>query len=484
MTIPGTEVRERPTLPARSAPTDTATFFAAGFAENGPIDRAVLVRNLGEFAATFGGRVSYSPLYDSLEAFFREGGNRAYIARVAGPSPVAASKTLKDGSNADTLTVTSRTPGDWGNGLRVAVIAGDAGGEFKLVITHTTDSSVNETSPSFAADSNAVGWASAYVTVTDAVASALDPAVAAAAALTGGTDDHASATDANWRTALALFTRDLGAGQVAVPGRTTTIGHTDLLQHAADYGRTALLDLADTATVSTLTTEAATLRALATAGKGGAFAPWAVIPGVTAGTTRTVPYSAVQAGITARGQAQGLDDGEAIAGPVKGRAQYAIGLSQAAWTDAQRGTLNDAGVNVARLDPVYGVLTYGNRTLADPSTKPLEVELSARRVVARIAAAGDDVIKRYVYAQIDGKGLKLAELAGQLKGEVLRPLYDAGALYGDTPEDAYGVDVGPAVNTPQTIANRELHAVIAVRISPNAERVVLEIARAATTEAL
>ena len=484
MTIPGTEIIDRPTLPAPQAPTDTGTWFAAGFAENGPANVAVECRSFKDFAAAFGGRVSYSPLSDSVEAFFREGGSRCYVARTVGPAPARASKTLQDGSSADTLTVTAKHYGDWGNGLNVTVIAGDAGGEFKLVITHDTDTSVSETSPSFATGALAAGWASQYVTVTDVLGSALDPAVVAAQSLAGGTDDHASATDASWQAALALFTRDLGPGQVSAPGRTTTQGHTDLLAHAASCNRHALLDSQDTATVATHTAEAALLRALPASGKGVLLAPWAVIPGTAPGTSRTIPYSGVQAGVIARGQAQGLDEGEAFAGPLKGRSAFATGLSQAAWTDAQRGTLNDAGVLVARLDPVYGVLAYGNRTLSDPAAKPLEVEASAARVIMAIKARGDAVAQRYAFAQIDGRRLKLGEFAGDLDGEACRPYYDAGALYGETAGDAYVVDVGPGVNTPATIAARELHAVIAARVSPNAERVVIEIASAPITQEL
>ena len=40
------------------------------------------------------------------------------------------------------------------------------------------------------------------------------------------------------------------------------------------------------------------------------------------------------------------------------------------------------------------------------------------------------------------------------------------------------------MNTPATIAARELHAVIAARVSPNAERVVIEIASAPITQEL
>lgn len=482
MTLPGTTITERDSVPTRTPPTQTGTAFIAGFAEQGPTT-ATLVRSLRQFVSTFGARVAHATTYDAVEAFFREGGARAYISRVVGPAPVKASVILDAGST-DTVQISAKHYGTWQNGLRVAVTAGDAVGEFKLVITHSDDAAISETSPSFAtvAAAAAADWSS-YVVVSDDTDSALDPDVIAAQPLAGGTDDYASATDASWETALGQFAADLGPGQVLAPGRTTVQAHTDLLEHAQAANRFALLDLADTDDVGTLTAAAASVRALATAKHGQLFAPWAVIPGVVSGTTRTIPYSAIQAGLYARLARSGLDEGEAAAGLTKGRSVFATALSQEWPDDGDRETLNDAGITIAKADPAAGVVTYGNVTPASPSTAPLDREASARRLVMAITAKAGEIAGRYVFAQLDGRGRLLGEFAGELAGMLLE-YYRADALFGETPNDAFLVDVGDAVNTPETLAAGELHATLALRVSPAAEMVVVEIARTAITETL
>jgi hypothetical protein len=67
---------------------------------------------------------------------------------------------------------------------------------------------------------------------------------------------------------------------------------------------------------------------------------------------------------------------------------------------------------------------------------------------------------------------------------MLLAFYNEGSLYGTTPQEAYSVDVGSSVNTPTTIANGELHAVLSVRMSPDAEWVVIEVVKVASNQAL
>jgi hypothetical protein len=437
----------------------------------------VLVTSMAEYARLLGSRVSYGLLYDTLDAYFREGGSRAYISRVVGASPVAAFIVLNDGSAAATLRVQAKDPGDWGNLLNVEVLAGDAGGQFKLRISHDT-LGVLETSPSYATKAEMIAWAanSAWIRLVDQ-ASANDPAVVGVTSLSGGTDDRATAADAQWETALNRFTRAYGPGQVSMPGRTTAQAHIDVLEHAAANDRVALLDGSDTPTVATLLTSVGSVR---TNGRhGGMFAPWAIVPGLTPSTTRTVPYTAVEAGIMARNDSAGESPNVAAAGE-KGQAVYAIGLSQVDWSDSDRTLLNDAGVNVARIIN-GGVRTYGYRTVADPLADPNYLLLSNVRLLMAIVANGHAIGERYVFSEIDGRGHKISDFNGDLTGELMR-WWNAGSLYGVTPEEAFLVDTGAQVNTPATIAAHELHAALSLRLSPFGERVVVEIVNRPITE--
>jgi hypothetical protein len=160
---------------------------------------------------------------------------------------------------------------------------------------------------------------------------------------------------------------------------------------------------------------------------------------------------------------------------------YALGLSDQ-FTDVEYQTLNDGGVDMARV--IYGgIEAYGYRTLVDKTITPLWWNYGHARLWMAIVAQAGVIAERFVFKQLDGRGLTIADFGGELSA-MLVPFYDQGSLYGDTPADAFSVNVGAQVNTPATIANGELHAVIAVKMAPFAEYVVIEIVKVATTEAL
>lgn len=476
MSAPGVQVLQRTTLPPRSVPADTSTWFVAGVSERGP-QAAVRINSMAAFASILGARVATSVLYDAIETFFREGGASAIVSRVLGPAAAVATKNLLDGAAAVSLTVQANSKGAWGNNLKVAVVAGGAGGTFQLQVLY--NNVLVEQSGDLVDTAAAVAWGtgSSYVTIIQG-ASVLDPAVAAASSLAGGSDDTGSITDTHWATALAQFSRDIGPGMVSMPGRTTDQAHLDTLAHAAANNRVAVLDAPDTAVVATLTSSATAARAGGNGKYGALFAPWAVVPGIASGTTRTVPYSAVVAGTVSRNEGQ-FSANDPAAGE-KGISRYAIGLSQADQTDANRDTLNLAGVNMARILDGQ-VKTYGWRSLADPAVEPQWLNFGNARLFTAISADADNVGEQFVFDQIDGQGLTISQYGGELAAMLLS-YYNQGALYGETPDAAFSVDVGAQVNTGATIAAGELHAVLAVRMSPMAEHVIIEVVKVDITQ--
>lgn len=273
--------------------------------------------------------------------------------------------------------------------------------------------------------------------------------------------------------ALDRFTRDMGPGQVFVAGGEAYTSHADLLAHAATNNRIALLSADPASDAAALTTLATTLAADENGRYGALFAPGAIVPGVTSADTRAVDFAPIEAGIIARNDV-GYTANIAAAG-VNGESRFAIDVA-AVFTDAEREALNTKGVDIARV--MYGgVRAYGYRTLA-----PLDSGwglLSNARLNMEIVAQADVIGERYVFAQIDGRGTTLSQFAGDLTG-MLVPYYEGGALFGTSVQDAFYVDVGPGVNTPESIAAGELRAVIALRMSPFAELVVIEIVKVAT----
>jgi len=483
MPRPGVDISLVEVAPARTPPTDTGVFFAVGPASQGDPTQAVLCRSMAEFEAKFGARVTYSYLWDAMDCFYKEGGSNVYIARVVGPAPVTATVTLKDGSNANTLQVLANSPGAWGNNLRIAVSQGSVGGTFVLTVSDNLGN-ILEVSRDLVDEADAINWsyASDYIDLVDVGTALSDPAVVAATALIGGTDDNTNITEANWTTALALFTNDLGPGQVAMPGRTTAAAQANLLAHASSFNRVALIDGTDSGSKATLKAVAQGLRGVPNARHAAFFAPWAVVPGLVAGTTRTVPWSAIEAGIIARNDASGLSPNVAAAGIQYGQALYPIALSQKKWSDADRAEMNATGVNI-NVQSFGGIMAYGYRTLTDPNQDPNWIQFSNARLYMAIVADADAVGENYVFSQIDGKGVTIGAFGGAL-ASMLMNYYNEGSLYGESPDQAFAVDTGPSVNTPETIANGELHAVLRVKMSPFAEWVNIEIVKRLITDIL
>lgn len=464
MTAPGVIVQVQTSPPSRSAPSDTGVAFIAGLTDQGPL-APVQVQSLAQFVTLCGARVSYSPMYDALDVFFREGGNAAYISRVVGPAPVSATFTFNGADANPSLIIKANSPGAWGNNLKVQILAGLVSG-YRVQVQDVNGNPL-ETSSDLATQQDAVTWASAYsnyVVITIGSGSEA-PAVHASVSLASGADDRADIVDANWLAALNLFTKDLGPGQVLAPGRTTAVGHTQLCDHAAANNRVALLDLVDDPVVGDLQTAGSQAASTGNGQYGGAYTPWVRIPGVTAGTTRVVSPAAAVAGVIARNDVA-FNPNTAAAGK-NGQFRSVIGLSQPAFSDSQRDTLNVSGINVIR-SMFGGFRVYGNRSLADPVNSPNWIEFTVSRYFMWLSSRSAIVAENYEFEPIDGAGHLQSDYASDL-GALCQSDYSAGILFGDTAEAAYSVDTGDSVNTPTTIALGQLRAVVAARPSPTAE---------------
>lgn len=470
MTRPGVIITSRDSVPPRAAPTDTSQMLAAGLARKGPAG-PVAARSMADYERLRGPRTAADAvLYDAADAFFRQGGTLLQTARTVGAGAKASSLELEDAEANAVLKLEASSVGDWGDDITVEVAAATGSG-YRLIVT---DGNVVEASPDLADNVAAKAWLEqgtliGTVTVLDAAA----PKVAAAANLAGGTDDRDAIADADWKTALDGFTSDLGPGQVTLPGVTTEAQHIQLLEHAQANNRVALLDAPDTDSAAAVKAAVANLRARGDAGLGQMLWPQAIMAGRLPGSSRTVPYSAVQAGIIARNDQAGVMPNDPAAGDL-GVARQVSALTRT----VDQATLEDVNAHgVTCVVDRYGqFVTYGLRSVADPAVYPLALQFGAQRLVMAIVAQAGVVAERHLFRLIDGQGLRFAQLHGDLQG-VLTPYWVAGALFGSTPQEAFEINVGPAVNTPETIADGQLRAVITMRVSPAGELVQIEIVR-------
>jgi hypothetical protein len=85
-----------------------------------------------------------------------------------------------------------------------------------------------------------------------------------------------------------------------------------------------------------------------------------------------------------------------------------------------------------------------------------------------------DIGLNYEYKPIDGRGRIQRRLQTDLEA-MCKALWEVDGLYGNTPQDAYAVNVSVAINTVATVANGELHAVVEARLTLHARTVYIEL---------
>lgn len=480
MTRPGVDINIIETSPPLISNDDTSTLFTAAGTERGPTV-ATLIQNFAQWKRYFGGRVSTSLGYDYIEAAFRSGVGRLWFSRIVGATAVIASKSLLNTAT-ESLNAKANGAGAWGNSITISVAAGtvNAAARVVTVTMPTTDGTgtITEVSPEATDRDTLVNWSNntQLIRLTLGVNVGL-PDVLAPTVLTAGADNIAGEDDTAFQTAIDKFALELGPGQVTAAGRTTSAAIATIANHAQAFRRVALGDLADTATSATLLTAAATHRALASSRWLSLYAPWAVIPGITGDTQRKVAYSAIQAGLIAQSD-RFNPPAVAVAGRDNGSSLYATSLTQV-YTPAERLSLSNAGVNIARV--IQGVVeTYDYVSAASPQALPAWRSFGSARTAMLIMAQCADVGEAFFGALLDGKGHTLHAFGGAIEG-ILKALWDRDALYGNETGDAYRVDVD-SVNTPVTLANLELHALVAFRVSPFAEYVVIDIVNTPITQ--
>jgi len=282
--------------------------------------------------------------------------------------------------------------------------------------------------------------------------------------------DVDAVTEAEWTTALDLLARDLGPGQVLIPGVTDSAAHGALLAHSAAFGRTVLLDVAEDADAATVAAAATGLAAGEGSDKATICDGWSILPG-PAGVARKVPASVITAGLVGRNDATAGHANNAPAGDQGRGAGFvngALGIVTPR-TDAELDTLHDAGVSTYR--SIRGqVQLYGWVSL---STDARFRQLNWGRMAMQLQYGLASLNEKFLFRQIDGQGLLFAEVEGANRG-YLKPLWTAGALYGATADDAFDVDVA-GVNSPETTAAGELHSAVAVSFSPHTEQVVVDV---------
>jgi hypothetical protein len=194
-----------------------------------------------------------------------------------------------------------------------------------------------------------------------------------------------------------------------------------------------------------------------------ATVPWLTVvdPLSAAGTVRRVPACGHVAGLIAQTDAE--------QGPWLAAANRSLAWAYGAdveITPADHGLLNDGGVNVIRVLPGRGLVPMGARTL---SADTLWIFAPVRRTMIYLRRA---LRLSLAWVVFEPNGPALARLLTTAIGTLLRDVWEAGGLAGDTPDDAFFLHVDQSV-----AAAGQLLVVIGVALTRPAEFVTVQVSR-------
>lgn len=476
-----TATRSGPTTPVRAT---SGQFFVVGLAERGSTTEAIRLSGMADYERLLGQRVTYGALYDSLLAFFAEGGTRAYVARVVGPGATTGTATLNDraGVPVATLRIDAASPGAHSGNLTYEVTAGQAPSTFRLTIRE--NGAIVADANNLASPAAAVSAFSTdpYVRVVDlgspSAAPANQPILTAPTALSAGTDDRASVTSATMATALDRFGIALGDGAVAVPSQPIgTIGAA-IEEHCRINRRIGILSAPRAATVIDLSNSVASFNSEYV----GLFAPWVLVPD-GAGGQRAVSPEGYVAAVRNRAHEE-VGPWRAPAGAVA-VSRHVIGLDQSFTLD-ETNVLDSARVSAIRVIS-NSVRLYNWRSLSLDTAN--YAYLTGRDVLNRLVFEAERRLEEYVFQTIDGRGRLQSAVAAELVA-LCEPVRAAGGLFemvdgeGNLIDPGYRVDAGLNVNTVESLAQNEVRARMAVRVSPIGALVSLTITKVGVTAAL
>lgn len=431
ITPSGTYASRTTAVPNTSPAPDTEKVFAVGYTQMGSVTEAMYVGDMTDVQAKTGGRLSVSPFYDCMDAYFLLGGAGGYVARNALSTITSATATLA-GSSGASLVATAKNPGTWPNGTTIDVVV--TGGTYTVKVT--PPSGVVEQSYTLATQADAVTWAAKFSkTVNFAVGggTASNPVAVTGSTMTGGTDN--TAVDAtSLESALTRFDDQYGSGTVTAWGSTASVLHRKVLAHVSTRARTAALDLAD-GDAATAVAAAQNLYQYAGRERACLNVSTLVLPGGPLGAVREVPWSVVIAahasradrtavpGVALAGQQNGVVT--ANGGPIPGATLKRL------YSEADQGLLEGSGLTYAEPQVVGGVIgvpvTAADRTITDYNDQTVPTEYSDARVLMTTEARIRAALAFANFGSLGGNG-KLVSQATAACIPVLTDLYDYGVI--------------------------------------------------------
>lgn len=454
---PGVYIEEIPSgsKPIEGVSTSTTAFVGATF--RGPVNSPTLIGTWDEYIAQFGDFNQRTGIADendatalAVRAFYQNGGKAAYICRMLGGDPTAASVTLQK-SGADVLTVSASSPGSWADDLAVGVYQN--GGGFDLAIGTVTGSSftakeyfkglsLSESEDNFV---EKVVNSTSRLVVVEAQSTTLPDfnSEGEFTAMANG-DAGSEAVADDYESFYTNILRKVSDVSIIVnPGKNYK-DNADILDASishceATMSRVAIIDIAneeleDAGDVTDLSLPTSTYSVL--------YYPWVTInnplfnadTNPTASTTIQIAPSAIAAGMWTK------IDGKRGVWKAPAGVETRVNVAGLAYSveDLEQDFLNPLGVNCIRKRPGYGPVFWGSRTLAtkaDPEWRYVPV----RRTAIFIEQSIYNGIQWAVFEPNDHP--LWSSLRANI-GSFMNGLFRAGAFQGKTADEAYFVRCG------------------------------------------
>lgn len=484
--------------------TGVATSITAfvGWAPKGPIDRAELVLSWAEYERKFGGLNRQSLMSYAVNQFFTNGGQRAYIVRLAIVDTKTADDALAATQSFDNrLKVTAVNPGAWckdyaivtkkrsDDPKRFSLTVNNVSKDKKGVIVETfQDLSMVEGDKRFVV--NVLKQESEFVIAELIKPPTPDPPadtvltngeIPTAAKLADGRDGKLlEPNDTSFENALSL---DTGSGGVpllthidlfnllCVPGETTPAIVAKLEKFCHDHRAFLIADADQTAKLSDLQNGPNTAMTGADAINAAFYFPWVTAPDpLQENRPNEYPPCGFMAGIYSRtDSSRGV--WKAPAG-TEASLTGAVGV-RTPLTDDENGVLNPKAVNCLRNLPVYGIVSWGARTLQGNDERGSEWKyVPVRRTALFIEESLYRGLKWVVFEPND------EPLWAQIRlnvGAFMQDLFRQGAFQGKTPREAYFVKCDKETTTQNDINKGIVNIVVGFAPLKPAEFVIIKI---------
>lgn len=301
----------------------------------------------------------------------------------------------------------------------------------------------------------------------------------------GADDDLSALTDAHYNAAIDTLKRVDDVNLLCVPDNTNQAVQVHMIDHCDTmHDRFAILDPVAASPGPDPTTDVLVQRlggvppsnpgVASLKGFAALYFPRIAISG-PAGTGRIlVPPSGHIAGVMARTD----NDRGVHKAPANERIKSALDL-EATMTDPEMGKLNDAGVNVIRAVPGLGIAIWGARTIAPSSSSWRFVNV--RRLLLFIE---ESIQEGTQFAVFEPNDLGLRKKVERQSRNFLTRVWQSGALFGATPDEAFRVRVDDQLNPPDVRALGQLIIEIVVVPTTPAEYIVFQVIQDPTGAAI